>query len=169
MEFWMFDSPIGPLALGEEDGAIVRLWLPGQPTPRLMPHKTPLLERAEGQLKEYFNGQRQVFDLPLAPVGTPFQQKVWKALQEIPFGRVESYGALARRIGSPKGSRAVGMANHHNPIPILIPCHRVVGADGKLTGYAGGLDCKIWLLEREGILPQKNPAAPLEKIRIKMV
>lgn len=169
MEFWMFDSPIGPLALGEENGAIVRLWLPGQPTPRLMPHPTPLLERAEGQILEYFNGQRQVFDLPLAPVGTPFQRKVWRALREIPYGRVESYGTLANRIGSPGGARAVGMANHGNPIPILIPCHRVVGADGRLTGYAGGLACKVRLLELEGILTQKNPAAPLEKIRVKMV
>jgi len=150
MEFWMFDTPLGPMAAGEEDGTLVRLWLPGQPTPRLMPHKTSLLAHTEGQILEYINGQRQVFDLPLAPVGTPFQQQVWAALRDIPFGTTESYGALARRIGRPGAARAVGAANHANPLPILIPCHRVVGSNGKLTGYAGGLKLKQTLLALEG-------------------
>ena len=152
MEFWMFETPVGCMAVGEEDGALVRLWLPNQPMPRLMPHKTPLLERAQGQILEYFNGQRQVFDLPLSPVGTQFQQKVWKALLDIPYGETESYGELAARIGCPGGARAVGLANRNNPLPILIPCHRVVGAKGALTGYAGGVELKQRLLEHE-----KNP------------
>ena len=154
MEFWMFDTPLGSMAVGEEEGAIVRVYLPGTPTPRLMPHKTPLLERAEEQIMEYLNGQRQEFDLPLAFVGTEFQKKVWKALRDIPYGRTECYGALAERIGCPGGARAVGTANHRNPLPILVPCHRVVGAKGQLTGYAGGLEMKRALLELEN---GKNP------------
>ena len=154
MEFWMFETPVGCMAVGEEDGALVRLWLPNQPTPRLMPHKTPLLERAQGQILEYFNGQRQVFDLPLSPVGTEFQQKVWMALLDIPYGETESYGALAERVGCPGGARAVGLANRNNPLPILIPCHRVVGAKGQLTGYAGGVELKQALLALEY---EKNP------------
>ena len=154
MELWMFETPLGLMAVGEEGGAIVRLWLPGQPLPRLMPHQTPLLERAEGQIMEYLNHQRQVFDLPLSPAGTDFQKKVWAALSDIPYGQTRSYGDIARRIGCPGGARAVGMANHANPIPILIPCHRVVGAKGQLTGYAGGLELKGALLALEG---RKNP------------
>lgn len=150
MEFWMFDTPLGTMAAGEEAGALTRLWLPGQPIPRLMPHKTPLLERCGGQIMEYLNGQRQVFDLPLMPAGTPFQRLVWKALQDIPYGKTESYGSIAARLGRPGAARAVGMANHRNPLPILIPCHRVVGAKGQLTGYAGGLALKQALLELEG-------------------
>jgi len=149
MEFWMFDTPFGPMGLGEEEGALVRVYLPGQPTPRLMPHKTPLLERAEGQILEYLNGQRQVFDLPLSPAGTPFQQTVWRALLDIPYGETECYGSVAARVGCSKGARAVGMANHRNPLPILIPCHRVVGAKGRLTGYAGGVELKQALLSLE--------------------
>ena len=154
MEFWMFDTPVGTMAVGEESGALVRLWLPNQPFPRLMPHKTPLLERAEEQILEYLNGRRQVFDLPLSPVGTQFQLKVWNALLDIPYGGSESYGALANRIGCPGGARAVGLANRNNPLPILIPCHRVVGAKGTLTGYAGGLELKQALLSLEH---EKNP------------
>lgn len=154
MEFWMFETTLGTMAVGEENGAIVRLYLPNRPMPRLMPHKTPLLERAEEQILEYLNGQRQVFDLPLAPVGTPFQQRVWKNLLEIPYGRTASYGEIAKAIGSPRAARAIGMANHHNPVPILIPCHRVVGAKGQLTGYAGGLELKQVLLTLES---GKNP------------
>jgi len=154
MELWMFETPLGLMAVGEEGGAVVRLWLPGQPLPRLMPHQTPLLERAEGQILEYLNHQRQVFDLPLSPAGTDFQKKVWAALSDIPYGQTRSYGDIARRIGCPGGARAVGMANHANPIPILIPCHRVVGAKGQLTGYAGGLELKGALLALEG---RKNP------------
>ena len=148
-EFWMFESPVGTIALAAEEEALVRLYLPNTPTPRLMPHKTPLMEWAEGQLMEYFRGERQSFDLPVAPQGTEFQTRVWQALREIPYGQTRSYGEIARQIGSPKGFRAVGMANHRNPLPILIPCHRVVGSNGKLTGYAGGVELKGRLLELE--------------------
>lgn len=154
MDFWMFDTPLGTMAAGEEDGAMVRLWLPSTPVPRLMPHRTPLLERAEGQILEYLNGRRQEFDLPLAFAGTEFQRKVWQALREIPYGKTVSYGALAEHIGCPGGAWAVGMANHANPLPILVPCHRVVGAGGQLTGYAGGLELKQALLALES---GKNP------------
>lgn len=102
--------------------------------------------RAVAQLTEYFAGRRREFDLPLSPAGTAFQQKVWQALQQIPYGETRSYGQVAEAVGNPKASRAVGMANHQNPIPILIPCHRVIGADGKLVGYGGGLNIKETLL-----------------------
>ena len=112
---------------------------------------SPLLDAAEAQLREYFAGTRRTFDLPLAPRGTAFQQRVWAALRAIPYGETCTYGELAAAIGSPSASRAVGMANHHNPIPIVIPCHRVIGANGTLTGYAGGLEIKRKLLALEGI------------------
>ena len=112
---------------------------------------SPLLDAAEAQLREYFAGTRRTFDLPLAPRGTAFQQRVWAALRAIPYGETRTYGELAAAIGSPSASRAVGMANHHNPIPIVIPCHRVIGANGTLTGYAGGLEIKRKLLALEGI------------------
>lgn len=101
------------------------------------------------ELGEYFSGIRVSFDVPLAPDGTIFQQKVWKALKEIPYGKTSSYGEIARKIGNPKAARAIGMANNRNPIPIIIPCHRVVGSNGHLTGYAGGLDNKDFLLTLE--------------------
>jgi len=151
MEFWMFDTPLGTLAAGEEEGKLTRLWLPGQGLPRLMPHKTPLLERTEEEILEYCAGARQVFDLPLAPVGTDFQRKVWAALAEIPFGQVCSYADVARAVDCPRGFRAVGAANARNPLPILIPCHRVVTADGTLGGYAGGAKMKATLLALEGV------------------
>jgi methylated-DNA-[protein]-cysteine S-methyltransferase len=107
---------------------------------------------AKRQLREYFAGHRKVFDLPLAPRGTPFQQEVWRALRKIPFGRTSSYSAIAERIGRPKAVRAVGAANGKNPIVIVVPCHRVIGRDGSLTGYAGGVERKQRLLALEGVL-----------------
>ena len=104
---------------------------------------------ARSQLAGYFAGSRTSFDLSLAPIGTPFQQRVWSALAAIPFGETVSYVELARRIGMPKGSRAVGHANARNPISIVVPCHRVIGSDGSLTGYAGGAERKRWLLDWE--------------------
>ena len=101
------------------------------------------------ELAAYFAGARRVFTVPLDPAGTPFQRRVWEALRSIPYGKTASYGAIAAQIGNPRAARAVGMANHCNPIPILIPCHRVVGAGGELTGYAGGLEIKRRLLELE--------------------
>lgn len=150
MEFYQFDTPLGLMALGEEDGAIVRLYLPDSPTPRLMSHPTPLLEEGRRQLLEYFAGERKEFDLPLAPQGTPFQQMVWAALRDIPWGELRAYRDIAQAVNCPKGFRAVGMANHNNPLPIFIPCHRVVGADGSLGGYASGLATKRALLAIEG-------------------
>jgi methylated-DNA-[protein]-cysteine S-methyltransferase len=107
------------------------------------------LRRARAQLTEYFEGVRTSFDLPMATVGTPFQRRVWSALQTIPFGETITYGELARRVGSPGAARAVGRANATNPLPIVVPCHRVIGKDGSLTGYAGGEERKRWLLEHE--------------------
>jgi methylated-DNA-[protein]-cysteine S-methyltransferase len=109
----------------------------------------PLLRRAARELSEYFQGLRREFDLPLAPAGTPFQQKVWAALRDIPFGETRSYRQIAAAVGNPAACRAVGMANSRNPIAVIIPCHRVIGADGSLTGYAGGLDKKRHLLALE--------------------
>ena len=152
MDLILFDSPLGWMGLAAEDGAIIRLYLPGQGVPRIMTRETPLLAEGKRQLEEYFAGRRRDFDLPLAPHGTPFQLKCWQALREIPYGTVLSYGELARRVGNARGSRAVGGANHHNPISIIIPCHRVIGADGSLTGYGGGLDMKEALLRLEGSL-----------------
>ena len=152
MDFCLFDTPVGQMALAGEGDAISRLYLPGLPLPRLASRETPLLARGREELLEYLAGARRDFDLPLAPQGTPFQQRVWAALREIPYGQTRSYRELALAAGSLRGYRAVGMANHRNPIPILIPCHRVVGADGSLTGYAGGLELKRKLLELEGVL-----------------
>lgn len=151
MDFYRFDTPLGPMALASEEEAIVRLYLPNTPTPRLMSRETPLLARGRGQLLEYMAGRRKTFDLPLAPQGTPFQQRVWAALRDIPYGQTRSYREIAQAVDCPKGFRAVGLANNRNPIPIFIPCHRVLGADGSLTGYAGGLELKKALLSIEGL------------------
>lgn len=111
--------------------------------------ETPLHREAFRQLTEYLEGKRKDFDLPLKPAGTPFQQRVWQALREIPYGQTRSYGEIARAVGNPKASRAIGMANNRNPVMIFIPCHRVIGTDGRLVGYAGGLDVKERLLRLE--------------------
>lgn len=150
MDFYQFSTPLGPMALASEGEAITHLYLPGRPTPRLVSHPIPLLLEGERQLLEYMGGQRKVFDLPLNPQGTPFQRRVWQALEAIPWGETRTYRDIALAVDSPRGFRAVGMANHHNPIPIFIPCHRVVGADGSLTGYAGGVELKKALLSLEG-------------------
>lgn len=151
MDRIVFDTPVGPMALEGTEDALTALYLPNTPV-EPMGMETPLLARGRGELLEYLVGKRRTFDLPLKPQGTPFQQKVWSALADIPYGQTITYGELARRVGCPKGSRAVGQANHRNPLPILLPCHRVVGAGGTLTGYGGGLELKEWLLRLEGIL-----------------
>ena len=145
-----FDTPAGPLSLEEEGGALTHVYLPNQLS-GLAPagEVTPVLARGKAQLLEYFQKKRREFDLPLCPQGTAFRRKVWDALLAIPYGEAITYGELARRIGQPKAVRAVGQANHHNPLSILIPCHRVVGANGSLTGYGGGLELKRFLLELE--------------------
>ena len=149
MDLITFDTPVGPMALAEEESALTRLWLPGQGYPRLAERKTELLAEGKRQLLEYLTGLRRDFSLPLNPQGTDFQRAVWRALEDIPYGETLTYGALARRIGRPRAVRAVGQANHRNPLSIFIPCHRVVGADGSLTGYGGGLDLKQTLLALE--------------------
>jgi len=147
------ESPVGSLRIVATEEALVGLTLPGQP--RALPVAArdgsghPVLERARRQLAEYFAGERRAFDLPLAPRGTPFQQAVWRALLRIPLGETRSYGQIAAELGRRSGGRAVGAANARNPISIVIPCHRVIGADGSLTGYAGGEGAKRWLLEHE--------------------
>ena len=152
MDLLFVDTPLGQMALAEEDGALIRLYLPGEGTPRLMPHETPLLREGREQLLAYLRGERKTFELPLAPRGTPFQCAVWEELRRIPYGTTCTYGELAARIGNPRAVRAVGQANHRNPLPIFIPCHRVIGRNGTLTGYAGGVQRKEWLLRHEGYL-----------------
>lgn len=150
MEFLVFDTPLGQMALAEESGALTRLFLPGEGIPRLVSRETPLLSKGRDEILAYLRGERRSFDLPLDPMGTPFQQTVWAELRRIPYGETRSYAQVAAGIGKPKAVRAVGQANHRNPLPIFIPCHRVIGASGKLTGYGGGLDLKEKLLELEG-------------------
>lgn len=145
---WHIGSPVGDLTLTEEEGALTGLYFGRLSRPE-EEGPTALLEETARQLREYFTGQRREFDLPLRLRGTAFQMQVWKALQAIPYGEVRTYGEIARAIGKPKACRAVGMANHHNPISIIVPCHRVVGAGGSLTGYGGGLENKRFLLDLE--------------------
>lgn len=146
MPAFTMQSPIGLLTIEETDGAITALRFGGE---TVSPPPTPLLQRAAQQLTEYFAARRRTFDLPLRPQGTVFQQAAWSALCDIPYGQTRTYAQQAAAIGNPKACRAVGMANHCNPLPLFIPCHRVIGAGGKLTGYAGGLAVKRFLLELE--------------------
>ena len=146
MPHCIITSPIANWVIREEDGAIVAIEVTQEP-PR--PPETPLLAEAVRQLEAYFAGTLTCFDLPLRMEGTTFRLRCWEALSTIPYGETISYGEQARRIGNPKAMRAVGGANHHNPVCIVVPCHRVIGADGSLTGYGGGVDVKRWLLEHE--------------------
>jgi methylated-DNA-[protein]-cysteine S-methyltransferase len=152
-------SPIGALLLAGDEHALHGLWMQDGARPR---RPAPGWQRDDGafpavreQLAEYFAGERTAFDLPLAMEGTPFQRQVWAALREIPYGETRSYGELARALGSPDAARAVGLANGRNPISVIVPCHRVIGADGSLTGFGGGLARKRVLLELE------SPVKPL--------
>jgi len=155
-------TPVGALRLLAEDHYIIRLdfdnssdtalrrFLQRNFGSEVISHGTsPVLQQAKNQLEEYFAGARQTFDLPLKLYGTDFYKSVWQALADIPYGETETYGQLARRVGCPKGSRAVGQANHNNPIAIILPCHRVVGSGGRLTGFGGGLPRKETLLALE--------------------
>lgn len=144
----IFESPIGALWLYEEDGFLISLAFSDEKL-KAKKQETALLLEAKKQLSEYFSGKRKVFDLPLNPKGTDFQKKVWQALCKIPYGETFSYKKVAQKIGNEKACRAVGMANNKNPIAIIVPCHRVIGENGKLVGYAGGLDIKEKLLELE--------------------
>jgi methylated-DNA-[protein]-cysteine S-methyltransferase len=147
------ESPIGELLLLGNDRALYGLYMQGGRKPMTI---APEWERAEApfatattQLNEYFDGHRATFDVPLQMRGTPFERRVWHALQEIPYGETMSYGELAKRIDQPTAARAVGLANGRNPISVIVPCHRVIGANGSLTGYGGGLERKRILLELE--------------------
>lgn len=151
------DSPLGSLLYFAEADALAAVYFPGhrrQPDsaefgPLVEAESDPVLGPAVTQLGEYFRGERRDFELPLAPKGESFQQSVWRLLLEIPYGQTTSYGAIAAALGDPGLAQAVGGAVGRNPVSIIIPCHRVVGSDGKLTGYAGGLERKIFLLEHE--------------------
>ena len=162
---YFMDSPIGRLRLVESDGFIKEISRADVPAARLdsegkiiktaetfesaVAEKKEALAETEQQLREYFAGIRKSFDVLLKPDGTAFFQSVWKALLDIPYGETRTYGDIAKAVGKPKAARAVGMANHYNPIMIIIPCHRVIGANGQLVGYAGGLDVKRRLLDLE--------------------
>lgn len=143
------ESPLGTVRLFGDLDALVGVYLPAQRAPEAVARRTPVLDRAAEQLAAYFAGELHAFDVPLAPRGTPFQRAVWDQLVRIPLGTTRSYGELAHALGRPSASRAVGTANGRNPLSIIVPCHRVVGASGALTGYAGGLAAKQWLLEHE--------------------
>ena len=143
-----FSSPLGLLLIEANERAVRRIHFGAEPhTP---PRGNTVTRLCRQQLDEYFAGARRVFDLPLEPTGTPFQQQVWRQLRAIDFGATDSYAAVAARVGRPRAVRAVGAANGANPLAIVVPCHRVIGSNGKLTGYAGGLERKAWLLRHEG-------------------
>lgn len=152
--FKTIKSPLGKITLLANEQALVALYTKHDPDPLINgAHKNdshPILKKAALQLEEYFSGHRRTFDLPLDPNGTEFQKKAWKALGKIPYGEVWSYGEQAKYLKAPKAQRAVGGANGKNPIPIIIPCHRVIGSSGKLTGFSGGMPMKIFLLKLEG-------------------
>lgn len=156
-------SPLGPLRLIARGDALAALIMdpPTAPPPGAEERaEHPALAAAVTQLDEYFAGTRQVFELPLAPQGTEFQRRVWAALQEIPYAETITYGALSRLLGDPLATRAVGLANGRNPIGLIIPCHRVIGQRGALTGYAGGVARKRWLLDHEAKFAGRAPVLP---------
>ena len=144
---YTYDTALGSVTFAEEDGAL--LAISTHRSVEGLCQETALIKKAYLQLTEYLKGERETFDLPLNPKGTEFQKRVWKALCDIPYGETRSYKQVAEAIGNPKAVRAVGMANHRNPLLIVVPCHRVIGADGKLVGYAAGLDKKEFLLQLE--------------------
>lgn len=147
MNRYHYKFPIGTVCIEEENHFITGLYMDSNIEEN--EKETELLQEAYQQLKEYFSGNRKTFDLPIHLEGTEFQKKVWAALQTIPYGETRTYGEIAEQIGNHKASRAVGGANHNNPIMIIVPCHRVIGANGSLVGFGGGLDMKKYLLELE--------------------
>ncbi len=151
MRYTTMESPIGELTLLGDEGALTGVWMgPKEPEPGWVRDDEALAEPV-AQLEQYFAGDRTEFELELAPRGTEFQQRVWNLLREIPYGETTTYGALALELGNPRSVRAVGLANGRNPLPIVVPCHRVIGADGSLVGFGGGLPRKRALLELEGV------------------
>ena len=157
------DSPVGFLTIAATDAGLHAIEFPENRHPQRrdgwVERDHPMLQQARQQLAGYFAGTRRHFELPLSPQGTPFQRQVWLALAQIPYGRTESYAQLATRVDRPAAMRAVGAANGRNPLPIVLPCHRVIGADGSLTGFGGGLPTKRFLLQLEGAIP------PLETVQ----
>ena len=155
MLYDVIDSPIGALLLTGDGEALSGLWMQDAGQPRTPGHDWRRDPAAfcpvAAQLEQYFARERTAFDLPLTMAGTDFQRRVWSALREIPYGQTTSYGALADRLGQPGAARAVGLANGRNPIAVIVPCHRVIGADGSLTGFGGGLPRKRALLELESL------------------
>ncbi|HOJ79339.1 MAG TPA: methylated-DNA--[protein]-cysteine S-methyltransferase [Clostridiales bacterium] len=178
---YFYDTPVGRAAIADNGRAVIQLkfiregWISGDRlgrsetgaadvwpagscgTPFII-CETPLIKEAARQLYEYLDGNRKVFDIPLELEGTPFQKAVWQALLEIPYGETRSYGEIAERIGNPKAARAVGMANNRNHVAVFVPCHRVIGADGRLVGYASGIDIKKKLLDLEKLYTTKKPS-----------
>jgi methylated-DNA-[protein]-cysteine S-methyltransferase len=145
------ETSIGKIVIAETDGCITHLYLPTDNVPQEMELcETPLIRRAFEQLELYLSGQLKEFTLPLMPEGTPFMKSVWQKLLDVPYGQTASYKDIAIAIGNPRGCRAVGLANNRNPIPIIIPCHRIIGSKGDLVGYGGGMDMKMKLLGLEG-------------------
>ena len=147
---FFYETIIGPLGIKDDGENIVEIFFNKEEVPKdLELRETPLIKATMGQLQEYFEGKRKDFNIPMKAKGTEFQKSVWDQLLKVPYGETCSYGEIAKRIGNPKASRAIGMANNRNPISIIIPCHRVIGSSGKLVGYGGGLDIKERLLKLE--------------------
>ena len=145
-----FNTILGNMTAIEENDALIALEIGKNSYEELAIKKdTILLKETEKEIQEYLNGKRKIFELPLQPKGTVFQQKVWKQLQKVPYGQLVTYKDIAIKIGNPKAARAIGMANHNNPIPIIVPCHRVIGQNQKLIGYAFGLKMKEFLINLE--------------------
>ena len=150
-------SPLGLVCISGTEAGVSAISCTRLPTDQPPAQALPApVRQAADQLAEYFAGQRTTFDFPMTPAGTPFQQRVWEALLTVPFGQTESYGQLSKRLGDIQAIRAVAAANGKNPLWIVVPCHRIIGADGSLTGYAGGLWRKQWLLAHEGALPDQQ-------------
>ena len=148
MPYWR-ETVFGRLGIEEQDGFLTRIWLPGRSEGEAQAPEPPVVREAFRQLEAYFAGALTTFDLPLNPAGTPFMLRVWEALCRVPYGSPASYKAIAEAVGNPRACRAVGLANNRNPLPIVVPCHRIVGSNGSLVGYAGGLGMKERLLELE--------------------
>lgn len=152
---YSYKTPVGELTILENDGFLVEIAFGKSSEKAYRKEETSIVKSAYRQIEDYLSGKRKSFDLPLKPEGTEFQRLVWAALLDIPHGQTRSYQEVAEKIGRPKAYRAVGLANNKNPLPIVIPCHRVIGKDGKMVGYAGGLDIKEKLLSVEAII-EKN-------------
>lgn len=150
MDIFFYDTYIGKIGIEASEDFITHLYIKNDITKSTAHiHESPIIIEAKRQLDDYFNKKLKIFSLPLNPSGTPFMLTIWKLLQEIPYGEIITYKELAQKAGNPKAARAVGLANNKNPIPIIIPCHRVIGSNGSLTGFRGGLDMKKKLLDLE--------------------